>query len=149
MPALAGSALIARQTSNPFRFGIITSRKTRSGWWCADDVERLVAVARRQQLDAVVLELLERLLDEEPDVLLVVDDEDGRHEPSGAMGRDGTRAMRHGSTSGPGRRIGTITVTTTAAEAPDRRRRRPADALARAAVASPTRSTTPRRCSCR
>ena len=44
-----------------------------------DDGERLVAVTRGEQFDAVVLELLERLLDEQPDVLLVVDDEDGRH----------------------------------------------------------------------
>ena len=47
-----------------------------------DHVERFVAVGRGQQLDAIVLELLERLLDEQPDVLLVVDDEDGGHRGS-------------------------------------------------------------------
>ena len=44
-----------------------------------DDADGLVAIGRGEQLHAVVLELLERLLDQQPDVLLVVDDEDGGH----------------------------------------------------------------------
>ena len=44
-----------------------------------DHAEGLLAVGRGQQVDAVVLEFLERLLDEQPDVLLVVDDEDTGH----------------------------------------------------------------------
>jgi hypothetical protein len=52
-----------------------------------DHVERLLAVGRGQQLDAVVLELLERLFDEQPDVVLVVDDEDRGHSTSLATDR--------------------------------------------------------------
>ena len=43
------------------------------------DADRLISVGCGEQLHAVVLELLERLLDQQPDVLLVVDDEDGWH----------------------------------------------------------------------
>ena len=52
-----------------------------------DHAEGLLAVRRGQQVDAVVLEFLERLLDEQPDVLLVVDDEDTGH-------RQGSLAVR-------------------------------------------------------
>jgi hypothetical protein len=44
-----------------------------------DDDQRLLAVGCGQQLDAIVLELLECLLDEQPDVMLVVGSEDRRH----------------------------------------------------------------------
>ena len=45
----------------------------------SDDIEGDFAVRGRQQLDTLVLELLERLLDQEPDVLFVVDDQDRGH----------------------------------------------------------------------
>src|SRR4051812_20926909 len=41
-----------------------------------DDLQRLLAVGGGEQVDAVVGQLLQRLFDEQPDVLLVVDDED-------------------------------------------------------------------------
>jgi hypothetical protein len=46
----------------------------------ADDVDRDLAIGGGEQLDPVVLELLEGLLDEQPDVLFVVDDQDRGHE---------------------------------------------------------------------
>jgi hypothetical protein len=44
-----------------------------------DHIQGLVAVPGGQDLHALVGELLERLLDEQPDVLLVIDDEDRCH----------------------------------------------------------------------
>ncbi len=60
----------------------------------ADDVEGDLAVGRREQFDVVVLELLERLFDEQPDVLFVVDDEDRGHGDLVRAGRRGTVLQR-------------------------------------------------------
>ena len=71
---------ISRQTSKPSIFGSIRSRITRSGSWRAWSVERLLAVAGRDDAEALLLEVQPEQVD---DVALVVDDQDRLHRGGG------------------------------------------------------------------
>jgi hypothetical protein len=62
------------QTSSPSSFGSITSSTTRSTG-CSRTAERLLAVARRDDAEAVAFE---RIRQELLDRVLVVDEQDGR-----------------------------------------------------------------------
>ena len=64
------------QTSKPLSFGIITSRNTRFGFTASIVASASSPLVAGQQLDALVLELLERLLDQHAQVRFVVHDQD-------------------------------------------------------------------------
>ena len=110
---------MARQTSKPFRLGIITSRKTRRGWRA-----RTTSIASSPS-DAVTIstpssvEVLERLLDERADVRFVVDDQDGGHRRTMAETAPRCNRIVRGRatwTDAIGQRCRTIRGCTTSAE---------------------------------